>query len=265
MTSQRVPSDSLSYYRQLRSIEDGIPIFDQVEFVLPVDKSRVDVFLLTGSRAYGTNREDSDWDFRGVYTHPTRDLLGIHETKRQNLGRTHPQRNTDVLMFEVGNFIRMALNANPNVLEILYCPQAGIQPSEMGQTLINCKFRFLSKRVGRTYGGYATREYQTWKKLQLTSHSNYLDGIKRLKHTFRLLDQGIQILDDGDLDIFWYNGQWANNELPNLTVEEIDKLFVERLSEFNRATDNSALPNEPNTGDWNKLLQSWRLQPINLQ
>ena len=72
---------------------------------------------VVGSRAYGLETEDSDTDRRGIFVAGA----GI----QFSLDGPPAQRVHDVgqlCFWEVGKFVRLALKANPTVLETLYSP-----------------------------------------------------------------------------------------------------------------------------------------------
>lgn len=71
---------------------------------------------LVGSRAHGLNREDSDWDWRGIYVQPTSEILslGYNPKTIQWL-----EGKEDFTNYEIGHFLMLATKANPSVLELL--------------------------------------------------------------------------------------------------------------------------------------------------
>lgn len=75
---------------------------------------------LVGSRAYGLYREDSDWDWRGVFVQPTREILSL-----LNRPRTIQwlEGKEDFTNYEIGHFLMLAVKSNPSVLELLVSPQ----------------------------------------------------------------------------------------------------------------------------------------------
>lgn len=78
---------------------------------------------VVGSRAYGLDTEASDTDRRGVYLAPAElhwSLFGAPEQFEDNTGQW--------CVWELQKFLVMALKANPNVLECLYCPSLKRSP-----------------------------------------------------------------------------------------------------------------------------------------
>jgi len=61
--------------------------------------------------------------------------------------------------WEIGKFIRLALKANPNIIEVLYSPMVEVCKSEAEELLAN-RAAFLSKRVYRTYNAYVMSQFK---------------------------------------------------------------------------------------------------------
>lgn len=75
---------------------------------------------LVGSRAHGINREDSDWDWRGIYVHPTKEILSLAYNPKTIQWL---EGKEDFTNYEIGHFLMLATKANPSVLELLVSPQ----------------------------------------------------------------------------------------------------------------------------------------------
>ncbi len=77
--------------------------------------------VLTGSRAYGLETKDSDFDYHGVFVTPTRELLSIGSKPKQT--RTWSESvEQDSVAWEVGHFLNLAIHCNPTVLETFVAP-----------------------------------------------------------------------------------------------------------------------------------------------
>lgn len=115
------------------------------------------IFLtLGGSYAYGTNVESSDIDIRGCSLNSANDIL---------LGEDYGaivDKNTDTVIYSFNNLIRLLINMNPNIIEMLGCKSEHyLHLSDVGEELINNKNMFLSKRCVNSFGGYANQ--QLWR------------------------------------------------------------------------------------------------------
>jgi hypothetical protein len=69
-----------------------------------------------GSKAFGLASDESDDDLRGIYLPPARLHWSLRKLPEQ-LEFSEGQR--DEVYWELGKFLRLALKANPNVLETL--------------------------------------------------------------------------------------------------------------------------------------------------
>ena len=71
--------------------------------------------IWAGSRLYGTQRPDSDWDERGVCLMPPEALIGLQ-------GFEQIQGPGDRVIYGLTKFFKLALGCNPNILDILFAP-----------------------------------------------------------------------------------------------------------------------------------------------
>lgn len=127
---------------------------------------------LVGSHAYGTSRPDSDTDYRGVFIAPKRFYLGIETVEQKDGGWNEAgvipflDNNADTTIYELRKFIKLLAGANPNILELLWLRTYPFL-TDIGRDLINQRSGFLSKKVKKTYSGYAyaqIRKIETHRK-----------------------------------------------------------------------------------------------------
>ena len=103
-----------------------------------------------GSRAYGLARDGSDTDVKGVIVGPPAWYLGFTESPEQ------VELSADHMRFEVRKFIRLAVAANPTILELLFThSEDHLTVTPAGQRLLDARDGFLTKRVADTFNGYA--------------------------------------------------------------------------------------------------------------
>lgn len=114
---------------------------------------RIMLLGVSGSYGYGTNRDDSDIDFRGVTSNLPSDLIGLTQFEQ------YEDVNTDTVVYSFNKFIDLILNCNPNTLEILGLdPDQYVIVSPLGQELLDHKDLFLTKRAAVSFGHYATAQ-----------------------------------------------------------------------------------------------------------
>lgn len=221
------------------------------------DNLKIILSGITGSKAYGLDTPTSDEDLKGIFVAPTIDFLGLNKPK-ETIDKTNP----DICYHEVEKFIRLALKANPTILEMLYLHDYTILTPE-GQLLIDNRDAFLSNTVYHSYGGYVMSQAR-----KLNSRGDSFDvGMKNRykkhsRHLFRLLDQGRQLLETGDLDIRVKNREelFAVGELP---VDELITKFEKGFKEFDKIK--SILPDKPDIKRANKLLLQIRMRNYNVE
>lgn len=215
-------------------------------------KRQVDphLIVLSGSRAYGTDHAESDWDYRGIFIEPTDRLLTL-EPRRENYDCSDP----DVTLFEVEKFCRLAAAANPSVLEQLWAPEdCIIVRSGDARRLWHIRDAFMSQRIFKTFGGYARQQLEKAKRG--TGGSRGVKHLKREKfrlHTYRLMQAGIEALRTGvvpvrvdDPELLW--------SLARRPLETLEEQFVNMDRQLNAALRATNLPPEPDMKVINETL-----------
>ena len=114
-------------------------------------KDRLCFLVISGSNAYGTNLPTSDIDIRGVVLPTKEELIGL-KTFEQRL-----DEKTDTTLYEFNRFIKLLMQMNPNIVELLGCKEYLVF-NEIGDLLLNKVNLFLSKNCIKTFAGYATAQ-----------------------------------------------------------------------------------------------------------
>lgn len=170
-----------------------LTIFKHVQDEVPgaVDSTELYGFVvyrcIVGSTAYGLSNEASDVDRRGFYLPPAHiewSLAGVPEQL---------ESDNEEVYWEIEKFIRLALKANPNVLECLYSPLVETC-APIARELIDLRHIFLSQYVHRTYNAYVLSQF---KKLEQDLRSHGQLRWKRVMHLIRLLLSGVEVLKHG--------------------------------------------------------------------
>ena len=122
--------------------------------------------IIAGSQLYGTSTPESDVDIRGVCLMPLQALLGLQNFEQYQL----LNEEQDVEIYGLTKFVRLALDANPNILDILFAPKdRWMMQTEEWQQIYDNRKLFLSTRVRHTFSGYA---HSQLKRLQ--THREWL-------------------------------------------------------------------------------------------
>ena len=135
---------------------------------------RIMLLGLSGSYGYGTNREGSDVDFRGVAMQKPSDLLGLTEFEQ------YTDTGTDTVVFGFNKLVKLLLECNPNSCEMMGLPRDKyLILSPAGEELLENRLLFLSKRAIKAFGGYAGAQLR---RLQNAIARDALPQTEREKH-----------------------------------------------------------------------------------
>lgn len=109
-----------------------------------------------GSHAYGTNTPSSDEDYKGIVIPPKQYYLGgLHRLEQMELRAPDP----DVVIYEIRKFFNLAMDSNPNIVEVLHTdPSDHFLVSPLGQKILDHKDDFLSKKIKFTFMGYGVSQ-----------------------------------------------------------------------------------------------------------
>lgn len=103
---------------------------------------------ISGSKAYGTDIEGSDTDYKGVYFAPKEQFFGLGIQGQIN------EDNNDKSYYELGKFIDLLSKSNPNMLEMLNVPPACVLYRHSIMDHIE-PAAFITKACKETFAGYA--------------------------------------------------------------------------------------------------------------
>jgi hypothetical protein len=200
-----------------------------------------------GSVAYGLDREGSDIDRRGIYLPPASmhwSVYGVPE-QLENV-------DTQECYWEFEKFIKLALKANPNVLEALYSPVVE-HVDAIAQRLRDERSLFLSRLVYQTFNGYAMSQFR---KMEADLRNKGEVKWKHAMHLIRLLQAGIIALRTGDLPVRVEREREQLLAIRDglMTWEQIDELRMALHREFEEAFGQSTLADRPDYERANAML-----------
>lgn len=217
------------------------------------DGARVALVTVGGSRAYGTDHAESDSDLRGVYLTPVKDLLWV-TPPAATVERAEPD---DVVLHELGKFVQLAaVKANPSALEWLWAPV--LFASSEGEMLRAHRQAFLSRKVFKTYGGFARSSLEQAKRGSGgTRGRSHLKRSKHLLHLLRVMEQGVGLVATGDLTLRVEDPQ-ALRRLAERGLEAVERRFEELEQELHAALAQTPLPEEPDYETLRSLMTELR-------
>lgn len=193
-----------------------------------------------GSKAFGLASDDSDDDLRGIYLPPARLQWSLRQLPEQ-LEFADGQR--DEVYWELGKFLRLALKANPSVLETLWTPLV-LLADETAQELRAMRQAFLSKHVYKTYSGYVLSQFR---RMANAHSAKGAYKSKHAMHLIRLLYSGIAALNTGEIhiDMAEHRDELLHIRKDSLPFEEVKRRALELDSQFQAAFERTSLPEQP--------------------
>lgn len=162
---------------------------------------RIMFLTLGGSYAYGTNIETSDVDIRGCAMNSKSDLLGL--TDFEQVVNTQ----TDTTIYGFNKLVSLLLNCNPNTIELLGCkPEHYFYISDAGQSMIDNRKLFLSKRAANSFGGYATQQLRRLENALARDRMSQADSEEHIR---KAMDRALKgfgdrytVFDKGSIKLF---------------------------------------------------------------
>src|SRR5262245_15539379 len=227
-----------AYFRELairrKEVEDQLALTD--EDLRPWIIYRCQV----GSRAFGLAGADSDDDLRGVYLPPARLHWSLYKLPEQLefAGEGH-----DEVYWELEKFLKLALKANPNVLEVLWTPQV-LHADEVGGRLRELRGAFLSRHLYKPYSGYALSQFR---RMANAFERTGAYKPKHAMHLVRLLYSGIEALRTGQIrvDVGEHRDELLAIKSGALSFEQAKARALELDRQFQEAYRQTALPEGP--------------------
>ena len=188
---------------------------------------------LAGSRAYGTNNEDSDTDIRGFAIEKFQEIIGLKDFEQVE------DRETDTVIYALRKFISLCANCNPNVIEMLGTRDEDvIYANEIGQLVRGNASLFLSKRAYQSFAGYATAQLRRIQNA--LAHDSYSEADKE-RHIQKSLESMMLSLESqyelaGGSITFDMKEEDGNSEL--CASVHIDDVPLRRFLAVNNAMTN---------------------------
>lgn len=160
--------------------------------------------VLVGSRAHGTADEDSDRDERCVFVRPTETFFHFDShgnPKGKDTVWVEDHATQDLTGWELGRFIKLAMNCNPTMLEVLWAPDVnGGQTTEIGRQLREMRHVFLDReRVHDSFVGYSNNQRK--KMLEQPEVAWTRRNWKFAEAYLRVLYQGVWLLTYDELPV----------------------------------------------------------------
>ena len=227
-----------------------------------------------GSKAFGLADENSDNDERGIYLPPAEWHWSLQplpeqiEFKRTVAGHVLDHNSKadadDFCWWELQKFLRLALKANPNVLEALYVPEEQVIFCDgIGRKLRELRCVFLSKFLYQTYSGYVLSQF---KKLKHDVENGGEHRPKHAMHLIRLLYSGIEALKGNGIlvDAGPYRNELLRIKHKQVPFPEVYKRALELNQSFQAHFETTTLPDRPDVMAVDRfLIEARRSRAVN--
>jgi predicted nucleotidyltransferase len=227
-----------AYFRELairrKEVEDQLVLAD--EDLRPYIVYRCQV----GSRAFGLAGDDSDEDIRGIYLPSARLHWSLFKLPEQ---LEFADAGRDEVYWELEKFLKLALKANPNVLETLWTPLV-LHAEELAERLRGMREAFLSRHLYKTYSGYVLSQFRRM------ANAHAKTGAYKAKHAMhlvRLLYSGIEALRSGSIriDVAEHREELLAIKSGALSFEQAKTKALELDRQFQEAYRQTRLPEQP--------------------
>ncbi len=171
---------------------------------------------VVGSGVHGIAIEGTDdHDEMGVYIEPPEWVLGVERQRDDYIWRTQPEGvrsgpgDTDLVLYSLRKYLRLAIVGNPTVMLPLYAPKASlVVVTPLGEELRALRAAFLSQLSVERFLGYMRSQHQRMlgqSKRNVPNRPELIEqfgwDVKYGSHALRLAYQGFEIASTGNLSL----------------------------------------------------------------
>lgn len=108
---------------------------------------------ISGSRAYGLDTPTSDTDIKGVFYLPKEHFYGLQSDYIPQVSN----ETNDIVYYELGRFVELLLQNNPNMMELLATPADKVLYRHPIMDSLEPEW-FISKLCEKTFAGFANSQ-----------------------------------------------------------------------------------------------------------
>lgn len=234
---------------------------DARHHALPETYGREILRVEVGSTLHGTGLEGhEDHDEMGVFTEQPASTIGLGQHEHyiwRSAGGNNKSTpaDTDLVVYSLRKWAKLALNGNPSVLLVLFAPSNKvIVNSPLGEGLRENADWFASKRSGKAFLGYM--EQQRQRMVGQRGRAGRVrvmpDGgvdWKYAMHILRLGHQGVEFLSTGRLSLpvpGWMGDHLRAVRRGDITFDQVIAESEHLEEEVKTLLTVSSLPDVPN-------------------
>jgi uncharacterized protein len=232
---------------------------------------------IVGSESYGANLPGtSDQDLQGFCIPPKSDVFPHLRGEIPGFGRQHQRFSDwqehhvqhagtefDFCVYSLVKFFHLAMENNPNIVDILFVPDNCIKHmTKVGQLVRDNRRMFLHAGCWHKFRGYASAQFAKIKSGANRSNPKRAASIeahgfdvKFLMHCVRLALECEQILLTGDLDLKRDSQFLLSVRRGDMTLEDGEKWWASKARDLESAYANcKVVPHEPDETAIKRLL-----------
>jgi len=156
-----------------------------------------------------------DHDEMGVYIEPPEYLLGVEQHRQDYIWRTQPEGvrsghgDTDLVLYSLQKYLRLAIKGNPTVMLPLFAPEESlVVVTPLGEELRELRASFLSQQAAERFLGYMRSQHERMlgqSKRNVPNRPELIEkygwDVKYGSHALRLAHQGFEIASTGRLTL----------------------------------------------------------------
>ena len=156
-----------------------------------------------------------DHDEMGVYIEPPEYVLGVQRHRDDYIWRTQPEGvrsghgDTDLVLYSLAKYLRLAIKGNPTVMLPLFAPaESLVRITPLGEELRALRGAFLSRQAVERFLGYMHSQHERMLGQSRRNVPNRPELIARYgwdvkygSHALRLAHQGHEIASTGSLTL----------------------------------------------------------------
>ena len=208
--------------------------------------------VLCGSRAYGLENPDSDYDYHAVYVTPTTHFFQIGKMNTETAWVEGEDK--DQQSWEIGHFLKLAVHNNPTILETFVAPVEHAAP--WGRTLRKLFPAFLARqRIYDAFRGYAKNQRVKMldnKEAEVRTWKFAVAYLRVLAHGIELLSTGTYNpkITDPEFNQFLRDVKAGVKYSKGQIIDETDRM----LASMEIAYENSSIQLEPDLERINKFI-----------
>lgn len=238
----------------------------------------VHYLTIMGSLAYGVSEDSSDLDIYGfcmqpidmIFPHLIGEIPGFgpkppsfEQWQQHHLKKSpdHP-RTYDFSVYSIVKFFALCAENNPNMIDALFTPRTCVlHATEIANRVRESRKLFLHKGCVHKFRGYA---YAQMHKIRTKTNpenekrkanvEEFGYDLKFAYHVVRLVNECIQVLRTGDLDLQKDNEILKSIRRGEWTLEQLEEWFALQEPILSEEASISKLPNAPDMNFLRSLL-----------